>query len=41
MSNTYTLLAQTIDHLQAQGKQVKVTKLPPASKAYRRSAWSK
>ena len=41
MANTYSLLSQTIDQLQAQGKTVKVTVLPPASKKNRRSAWSK
>jgi len=41
MTNTFTHLATVVDKLQAEGKTVKVTKLPSASKAYRRSAWSK
>ena len=41
MSNTYAHLASVVDTLKANGKTVTVTKLPAASKAYRRSAWSK
>ena len=41
MSNTFTHLASVIDTLAAEGKTVKVTKLPPARKGYRKSAWCK
>lgn len=41
MSNTFTQLASVIDTLAAEGKTAKVTKLPPASKRNRKSAWCK
>ena len=41
MTQSINNLLTIVDTLQAEGKAVKVTVLPPASKKNRRSAWSK
>ena len=41
MTQSVNNLLTIVDTLQAEGKSVTVTKLPPARKGYRKSAWCK